>query len=103
MVRAHDLPQLFGVEERGERGRIHEVTEHDGELTALGLRSRARLRSRLLLGFAPLLSRRARWRSLPFARCPFALHGELWGQRASTLATECKAQGVLKVALRAAK
>ena len=38
LVGAHHLPQIFGIELAGERGRIHQVTEQHGELAAFGLR-----------------------------------------------------------------
>ena len=39
LVGAHHLPQIFGIELAGERGRVHQVTEQHGELAAFGLRS----------------------------------------------------------------
>ena len=39
LIGAHHLPQIFGIELAGERGRIHQVTEQHGELAAFGLRS----------------------------------------------------------------
>ena len=38
LILLHHLPQLFRIELRGERGRAHQVTEHHGELPALGFR-----------------------------------------------------------------
>ena len=38
LVGTHHLPQVFGIELAGERGRIHQVTEQHGELAAFGLR-----------------------------------------------------------------
>ena len=37
LIGAHDLAQVFGIELAGERGRVHQVTEQHGELTAFGL------------------------------------------------------------------
>ena len=37
LIGAHDLPELFGVKLRRERGRADQVTEEHGELPALGL------------------------------------------------------------------
>ena len=39
LLGTHHLPQIFGIELAGERGRIHQVTEQHGELPAFGLRS----------------------------------------------------------------
>src|SRR5262249_2380628 len=36
LVGAHDLPQVFGIELAREAGRIHQVAEQHGELTAFG-------------------------------------------------------------------
>src|SRR5438034_3100755 len=37
VVRAHDLPVVFWIKLTGEHGRIHQVTEEDGELAPLGV------------------------------------------------------------------
>jgi hypothetical protein len=42
MIGADDLPHVFGIEPRRERGRAHEVAEHDGELAPFGRRGARR-------------------------------------------------------------
>src|SRR3989442_353971 len=37
LIGADDLPQVFRIKLTGERGGVHEVAEHDGELAAFGL------------------------------------------------------------------
>jgi hypothetical protein len=36
LIGPHHLAPVFGVELAGEHGRVHQVTEQDGELTAFG-------------------------------------------------------------------
>src|SRR5262245_52708346 len=62
LICAHDLPELFGVKLRRERGRADQVTEEHGELAPFrlwrggGSRRRCRLGSRRLW--------RGRWRGV---------------------------------------
>ena len=42
LIRAHHVAQDFGIEPAREPGRLREVAEHDGELSALGLRGTPR-------------------------------------------------------------
>jgi hypothetical protein len=37
LIRPDHLPQVFQVEVAGQRCRIDQIAEHDGELTAFGL------------------------------------------------------------------
>ena len=38
LIGAHHFPELFRIELRGEGSRAHQITEHHGELAALGFR-----------------------------------------------------------------
>ena len=38
LIGPHHLPQVFRVELTGEHGRVHQVTEQDGELAAFGVK-----------------------------------------------------------------
>jgi hypothetical protein len=36
LIRTDHVPVLFGIELRGEFGGVHEVAEHDGQVTSFG-------------------------------------------------------------------
>src|SRR5438309_2013179 len=40
LVRPHHLPQVFRIKLGGERGRPHEITEHDGELAPFSVKGK---------------------------------------------------------------
>src|SRR6516225_7393106 len=59
LIRTYHVPILFGVELAGEFRRVHEITEHHGELPSFSLRSLRGLlylNSRLWCGLSRLRS-----------------------------------------------
>src|SRR5262245_9659151 len=98
LVSVHYLAPFFGVEALGEGSRVHKVTEHHRELTALGFRcSRVGLggRGRCCKASCLLSARRA----FTFA----ALGGRRRlsnSQRAPTRPAELELRGILRVTAR---
>src|SRR4029453_17883553 len=82
----HHIPIVFGIELAGESSRIHQITEHDGELAAFCVRGARRCYRECHLGSRLLLWRTGRER--------------LISQRRTTGTAELEAGWIFKATLR---
>src|SRR6266571_3673888 len=63
LIGTHDLPVVFWIQLTGEHGRLHQVTEEDGELAPLGV-GRARPRGACQARRVRRWRHAGRWRGL---------------------------------------